>query len=80
MFCGDLNALPNAPACRRLGKRLRNIDADRPNKARKGTFFGRFPVMRIDHIFVGSDIAVEKVEIPSSSLTRVPTQRTLAAA
>jgi endonuclease/exonuclease/phosphatase family metal-dependent hydrolase len=71
LFCGDLNALPNAPACRRLGKRLRNIDADRPNKARKGTFFGRFPVMRIDHIFVGSDIAVEKVEIPSSSLTRV---------
>ena len=71
LLCGDLNALPNAPACRRLGQRLRNINADKPNKAQKGTFFGRFPVMRIDHIFVGSDIAVEKVEIPSSSLTRV---------
>jgi endonuclease/exonuclease/phosphatase family metal-dependent hydrolase len=71
LLCGDFNALPNAPPCRRLGQRLQNIDADQPKTAQKGTFFGRLPIMRIDHIFVGDDIAVDKVEIPRTSLTRV---------
>lgn len=43
----------------------------RPTDSRKGTFFGRLPIARIDHIFVGDAIAVEHVEIPSSSLARV---------
>ena len=71
LLCGDLNAVPNAPACRKLGQCLKNVGADQPKTAQKGTFFGRLPIMRIDHIFVGDDIAVDKVEIPRSSLIRV---------
>jgi endonuclease/exonuclease/phosphatase family metal-dependent hydrolase len=71
LLCGDLNALPNAPACRKLDGRLKNVDATRPKNAKRGTFFARFPFVRIDHIFVSNHVAVEAVEIPSSSLTRV---------
>jgi endonuclease/exonuclease/phosphatase family metal-dependent hydrolase len=71
LLCGDLNALPNAPACRRLSGRLMNVDAAQPKSAQKGTFFGRLPIARIDHIFTSDGILVEAVEIPSSSLTRV---------
>ena len=71
LLCGDLNALPHAPACRRLGARLRNVDLSQPAKAQRGTFFGRLPIARIDHIFVSDGIVVEAVDIPSSSLTRV---------
>ncbi len=71
VLCGDLNALPNAPACRRVGQWLQNVDAALPTSTQKGTFFGRLPIARIDHIFVSDGIVVEAVEIPLSSLTRV---------
>jgi endonuclease/exonuclease/phosphatase family metal-dependent hydrolase len=71
LLCGDLNALPNAPACRRLGKRLNNVGASQPTNAQRGTFFGRFPIARIDHIFFSDHFVVETFKVPSSSLTRV---------
>ena len=35
------------------------------------TFFSRYPVTRIEHIFVDQNVEVLNVEIPSTRLTRV---------
>ncbi len=70
VLCGDLNALPASPVCRRLRQRLRDVQtgvARRPH----GTFFGRFPLMRIDYIFASRDLPVLDVTVPRSALARV---------
>ena len=71
LLCGDLNAPPTGQTCRKIGERLKNIDPKRPKNGKRGTFFGRFPIIRIDHVFVSDDVVVEAVDIPSTSLTRV---------
>ncbi len=71
VLCGDLNAIPSSPVCRRLGERLRDsqkeLEAHRPMK----TFYGRYPTARIDHVFADPEIEVLSVAVPSSQLTRI---------
>jgi endonuclease/exonuclease/phosphatase family metal-dependent hydrolase len=70
VLCGDFNALPASPACRRLRQRLRDVQTDEARRP-SGTFFGRFPLVRIDYIFASRDMSVLKVEVPRSALARV---------
>ncbi len=71
VLCGDFNALPKSPVCRELGTRLQDVEAGQPRKRRNGTFFGRFPFARIDHVFVGGDVIVNDIQIPETTLTRL---------
>jgi endonuclease/exonuclease/phosphatase family metal-dependent hydrolase len=71
VLCGDFNALPRSPVCRQLGKKLRDVETGRPRHRLKSTFFGRFPIARIDHIFVDRHIGVDHIEIPNTTLTRL---------
>ncbi len=71
VLCGDFNALPRSSVCRELGKRLKDVKAGQAIKRRNGTFFGRFPFARIDHIFVGGDVIVDHIDIPKTTLTRL---------
>jgi endonuclease/exonuclease/phosphatase family metal-dependent hydrolase len=70
ILCGDLNALPRSPVCRRLGGLLRDCEVGSPERPRR-TFFSRYPLGRIDHVFVEADVRVRSVEVPSTALTRV---------
>jgi endonuclease/exonuclease/phosphatase family metal-dependent hydrolase len=71
IFCGDLNALPGSPVCRRLSKRLEDaqtlLKAHRP----KTTFFARWPAFRIDHVFVGGDVEVVDIQVTRGAMTQV---------
>ncbi len=69
ILCGDLNALPSFPVCRRLGRVLRDCQAGR--SASLATFGGRWALGRIDHVFVESTLRVRSVEVPRNELTRV---------
>ena len=71
VLCGDFNALPRSPVCRQLGTRLRDVEKGVPRQRPKRTFFGRLPVARIDHIFVDRHIAVDHIEVPNTTLTRL---------
>jgi len=71
ILCGDFNALPRSPVCSKLGKQLKDIEDSQPRHQRNGTFFGRFPLARIDHIFVGGDVIVDDIDIPKTTLTRL---------
>ncbi len=71
ILCGDFNAIPFSAVWRRLRRRLPDaqltLNRHRPQK----TLFGRYPLARIDHVFVDSGIEVASIEVPNTELTRV---------
>ncbi|NIQ00826.1 MAG: oxidoreductase, partial [Nitrospinaceae bacterium] len=71
IVCGDLNVLPRSKVYRKLRRRLKDTQLELPGHRPKRTFFGRYPVSRIDYIFVSPEITVHSVEVPRSALTRV---------
>lgn len=71
ILCGDFNALPGSNVCRRLRKRLNDAQIELARHRPRGTFFGRFPTARIDHVFVDAGFEVTDIEVPDSELARV---------
>lgn len=71
ILCGDFNSLPSSPVCRQLATRLNDVQIAARRHRPRSTFSGRFPMMRIDHIFVSPDIEVTGIEVPDSELARV---------
>jgi len=71
IVCGDFNALPASKVCRRLRERLNDTQIELDRHRPRGTFFGRFPAARIDHVFVDAGFEVADIEVPDSELARV---------
>jgi endonuclease/exonuclease/phosphatase family metal-dependent hydrolase len=71
ILCGDFNALPSSPVCRRLGGRLKDVHTEAQHHRPKGTFSGRFPTVRIDHVFISPGLGVSGIEVHGSELARV---------
>lgn len=70
ILCGDFNALPNSSPHRRMCGRLR--DAHRHAAAAgRPTFPSKFPLLRLDYVFVSADLRVLEVQAPSTPLTKV---------
>lgn len=71
VLCGDFNALSWFSSFRRLSRRLADaqsgLDGHRPQR----TWFGRFPIGRIDHVLVDPHWTVLHVEVPDHTLARV---------
>jgi endonuclease/exonuclease/phosphatase family metal-dependent hydrolase len=70
VLCGDLNAGPGLPTCRAIGRRLVDAQVGRDGHRPRRTWGGRWPVARIDHVFVDPGIEVLHVDVPSTHLTR----------
>src|SRR5262249_5451639 len=71
VLCGDLNAAPSSMVCRRIGVQLRDAQLHGPPGRPKNTWFGRYPTMRIDHIFVDAGIEVLGIDVPHNALVQV---------
>lgn len=73
ILCGDFNALPGSRVVRRFQSRLRDIGDPTEQKKlrRKGTWFGRYPIIRLDHIFVSPDCRIASVDVCDSYLSRI---------
>ncbi|MDP1708064.1 MAG: endonuclease/exonuclease/phosphatase family protein [Gammaproteobacteria bacterium] len=71
ILCGDFNALPTSKVCRRFRNRLNDAQIELKRHRPRGTFFGRFPAARIDHVFVDAGFEVTDIEVPDSELARV---------
>ncbi|MBI5149314.1 MAG: endonuclease/exonuclease/phosphatase family protein [Candidatus Omnitrophica bacterium] len=71
VLCGDFNALPNTNPWRTISGKLR--DAQRALEAHRplATWFGRYPIGRIDHVFVGPGIRVLAVDVPKTQLNKL---------
>jgi endonuclease/exonuclease/phosphatase family metal-dependent hydrolase len=70
LLCGDFNALPSSSVCRQLGSRLKDVQTEARNHRPKSTYSGRFPTVRVDHIFVSPELHVTGVEVSASELAR----------
>jgi endonuclease/exonuclease/phosphatase family metal-dependent hydrolase len=69
ILCGDFNAGPLSASYRRFRDML--LDAQRASRGRpKNTWPSRFPISRIDHVFVSDEFQVEGVEVLANSLSR----------
>lgn len=72
VLLGDFNATGWSRAYRRLSRRL--TDARRLTGARRwrggASFPSRFPLLRIDHVFVSERVAVERIAVVDNALAR----------
>ena len=71
ILAGDFNALPGSPVCKRLSSRLNDAQTGLANHRPKSTLFGRYPVARIDHVFVDPCMEIDYIEVPDTALARV---------
>ncbi len=71
IVCGDFNALPRSRVCRKIRRRFQDAQLTLNDHRPQRTFFGRYPLGRIDHIFVSPQISVHGVEVPRTALTRM---------
>jgi endonuclease/exonuclease/phosphatase family metal-dependent hydrolase len=71
VLCGDLNALSWFPECRDLARLLTDVQADRSTGRARPTWAGRFPLARIDHVYVDATWRVLDVTVPDHHLARV---------
>jgi endonuclease/exonuclease/phosphatase family metal-dependent hydrolase len=74
MLIGDFNATSRYAVYRSLANRLRDaqLDLQRPNLFRRTmpTFPSRFPVLRIDHMFVSQAVQIVDIHAPNGPLAR----------
>ena len=71
VLCGDFNALSWFPSFRRLSRRLADVQTGLDGHRPRRTWFGRFPIGRIDHILVDPNWTVVHVEVPDDTLARI---------
>ena len=70
ILLGDFNATPRHGAYRRFAARLRDAQVA-GRRRRLPTFPSRFPMLRIDHVFISRSVTVTGVHAPRGALTRV---------
>lgn len=71
ILCGDFNAGPGSAVYRRLLTQLNDAQTTYGQYPPKGTFFGRLPRTRIDHIFIEPSLRVNRIDVPSTELVRL---------
>lgn len=69
LVCGDLNAWPSSPAYRMLAGRFRDAQLSGTRRPRP-TFPSRFPLLRIDHVFLSDDLTVSTADVIATPLAR----------
>ncbi len=70
IFCGDLNAVPKATTYRRFARELRDAQRSCAGHRPTPTFPSALPFLRLDHVFVSSNVGVRGVEVPHDARAR----------
>jgi endonuclease/exonuclease/phosphatase family metal-dependent hydrolase len=71
VLCGDFNAIPTSSVYRQLTARFRDAQTAVAGHRPKSTWFSRYPVLRLDHVFLSHDLTVRCVQVPDTYLARV---------
>lgn len=78
ILCGDFNVLPASSVHRRLRGSVESVGGrlnDAQQAVLKGrkdlTFPSRRPLLRLDHLFVSPELAVQNLVVPQTGLARV---------
>jgi endonuclease/exonuclease/phosphatase family metal-dependent hydrolase/glycosyltransferase involved in cell wall biosynthesis len=71
VLCGDFNALPRSRVCSSIKKVFRDAQEGSEQYGVKESYFRRFPMGRIDHVFVSPHIEVAHVEVSRTDLDTI---------
>ncbi|GGC48655.1 endonuclease [Siccirubricoccus deserti] len=71
VLLGDFNAPPRSRTYRRLAAQLRDVQGVPPGQRSVPTFPARWPLLRIDHIFLGQRVEAVRVEVRRGPLERL---------
>jgi endonuclease/exonuclease/phosphatase family metal-dependent hydrolase len=71
IVCGDLNATPYSNVYRSLARHLSDVQVQGQAARPRATWPSWLPLLRLDHIFVGSGFIAERVSVPRDRQTRV---------
>jgi endonuclease/exonuclease/phosphatase family metal-dependent hydrolase len=71
ILCGDMNFPPGSPEYRKISRVLRDVQAHAPGHSAVRTFPARWPLRRIDHIFVSEHFEVCGIKVLNDHLTRI---------
>jgi endonuclease/exonuclease/phosphatase family metal-dependent hydrolase len=71
VLCGDFNVLATSSVWRMLSGELTDACRLVPRQRRAATWFGRYPLVRIDHIFVSNEVTVRTLEVGGTHLCRL---------
>ncbi|ANL31468.1 endonuclease/exonuclease/phosphatase family protein (plasmid) [Rhizobium phaseoli] len=70
VLCGDFNAIPSSATYRLVARSLKDAQLG-GTAAPRATFPSRYPLMRLDHIFVTDDLVVKRAAVLQNRLTKV---------
>ena len=70
ILCGDFNAIPASRVIRTLRTRLGDAQHLLAGHRPRATFPSRWPVLRIDNIFIDQGLQVMAIQVPRSATTR----------
>ncbi len=71
ILCGDFNASPQSAVWRLCMERFEDVQTKAPDCSPRRTWFGHYPVARIDHIFVNARVEAVRVDVGDDYLARV---------
>ena len=71
VLCGDFNALSWFPSLRLLTRRLIDAQVGLDGHRPRATWFGRFPIGRIDHVLVDPGWTILAIDVPDDTRSRV---------
>jgi endonuclease/exonuclease/phosphatase family metal-dependent hydrolase len=71
VLCGDFNAMPGSKAYKKVCEKFKDSQRLLPNHRPYRTWFGRYPLSQIDHIFVTPQFKVNAAYVPHTSLDKV---------
>jgi endonuclease/exonuclease/phosphatase family metal-dependent hydrolase len=69
IICGDFNSLPYSKVCKKIRSQFRDAQVALHDHRPQRTFFGRYPIGRIDHVFVSPEFTIHKIDVPRTALT-----------
>ncbi len=69
ILCGDFNFLPGSPAYRQIRSSMSDA-GNGTGKRSPRTWPSRFPLLRLDYVFVSPDLAVQTAHVPRNDLTQ----------
>jgi endonuclease/exonuclease/phosphatase family metal-dependent hydrolase len=71
ILCGDFNDGPSSRVWRYCASRLRDVQTEAASRGARRTWFGHYPLVRIDHIFIGDGIEAVQVDVGDDHLSRI---------
>jgi len=71
VLCGDFNALPQSQVYRKICSKLYDSQSVLVGHRPRATWFGQYPLSRIDYVFVNANLHVDSITVPRTDLEKI---------